>query len=377
MKLINNTPDSYAVARNIFVFGKECYKSVEDVFTFGNKLKHRLTGSGHNLFYKGLFYSFTDQKNPCHFFNSINLGKNPWIVTFETTLPRLGKAKKFWYDLAVKQLTKPSCKKLIALSQCTYDRQVQYLKANYPNYLDIITSKMMVLHPPQELLIIDYSQKNLNPESIVFTLVGADFFRKGGREVLNVFNELIPAFPFLKLNIISSLDYGDYASKTVQADYDKAIKLIQKFPDNITHHTSLPNAKVLEIMRNTHVGLLPSWADTYGYSILEAQAAGCPVITTDLRAFPEINNEQLGWLIPIPLNDLRDAKVETEEERILLQKIIEQELKKRILKIIENPDTIKVKGLLCMERIRKEHSLEKYKLELSQLYHEHFKGFAI
>jgi hypothetical protein len=81
MKIINNDPDAYPEKRNICLFDGTFIKPRGDVFSFGNKLIHKLTGKGYNIFYKGLFYSFVDQKTPCHFFNSINLGKNPWIVT--------------------------------------------------------------------------------------------------------------------------------------------------------------------------------------------------------------------------------------------------------------------------------------------------------
>ncbi len=49
-------------------------------------------------------------------------------------------------------------------------------------------------------------------------------------------------------------------------------------------------------MRTADIGMLPSYADTYGFSVLEAQA-GNAVITTDIRALPEVNNPAVGWLI--------------------------------------------------------------------------------
>ena len=58
----------------------------------------------------------------------------------------------------------------------------------------------------------------------------------------------------------------------------------------IFYHKILFNSEVMNILKNTHVGLLPTYADTYGYSVLEAQSFGCPVITTNIRAMPEINN---------------------------------------------------------------------------------------
>ena len=372
MKVINNNPQGYAELRNINLFEEDSVLFVDDVFSFGNKLKHKLTGNGYNIFYKGLFYSFFNRNTPCHFFNSINLGKNSWMVTFETTLPRIGDANKFWYSLAVKKLGQPNCKKLIALSECTYKRQVDYLAVEYPQYKQLIEQKIIVMHPPQALLIAQYEEKKLDDTEIVFTIVGSDFFRKGGREVLNVFNQLIPLFPQLKLNIVSSLIYGDYASKTTKSDYLKAVEIINKFPKNIRHYSSLPNNEVLELLKRSSVGLLPSWGDTYGYSVLESQAAGCPVITTNLRAFPEINNNAIGWLLDVPLNKRMDGDIDTVEKRIIFQESLENQLRETITEIANAPELIKIKGCLSLERIKKEHDPECYKSKLKKLYEDFF-----
>ena len=76
MKIINNDPEAYPEKRNICLFDSTFIKPKGDVFSFGNKLIHKLTGKGYNIFYKGLFYSVIDQKTPCHFFNSINVSSH-------------------------------------------------------------------------------------------------------------------------------------------------------------------------------------------------------------------------------------------------------------------------------------------------------------
>lgn len=59
-------------------------------------------------------------------------------------------------------------------------------------------------------------------------------------------------------------------------------------------------------MKKSDVGLLPTWADTYGYSVLEFQACGCPVISSNTRGLPEINNNEAGWIINMPLTKLKE-----------------------------------------------------------------------
>lgn len=375
MKIFNNNTHSYNEIRSVLLFGennKIQYK--KDVFDLLNKLRHKFTGIGYSQFLKGFFYSLFDQSTPCHFFNTVCLSKNDWIVTFETTLPRIGNVNRLWFDMGVERLTRTNCKRIIALSKCAYDLQIKYLKEKYPLAVEIIQEKMIVMHPPQHLLVNSYADKKLPENKIVFTIVGSDFFRKGGLEVLEVFNLLIPLHPKLKLNIISSMLYGDYASQTTINDYKSAMALIEKFPENIEFHNSLPNEDVLRILINSHVGLLPTWGDTYGYSVLEAQAAGCPVISTDLRALPEINNDEIGWVIKVPLNEHFNADIDTPEKKSNYKNLLVRELKKIILEILQSPDSIQKKGHKSIEKIKRQNSIEVYMDSLQRIYQESFKS---
>ncbi|WP_241627814.1 glycosyltransferase, partial [Rosenbergiella epipactidis] len=68
-------------------------------------------------------------------------------------------------------------------------------------------------------------------------------------------------------------------------------------------------------MSKSHIGLLPTWADTYGYSLLEFMAAGCPVISTNVRALTEINSSDRGYIINLPLNNIKEVFIKNEEDK--------------------------------------------------------------
>jgi glycosyltransferase involved in cell wall biosynthesis len=121
-------------------------------------------------------------------------------------------------------------------------------------------------------------------------------------------------------------------------------------------------------MRAADVGLLPSYADTYGFSVLELQACGVPVITTDIRALPEINNAAFGWLIKVPKNALGEALYTTAEEREALSQSIRSDLAQIVRDIAADPVQIAVKGTAALERIRKEHDPATYADALRQVY---------
>jgi glycosyltransferase involved in cell wall biosynthesis len=323
--------------------------------------KSQLLGNSH--------WELTKKKRAVwHFFNTISFGKTPWVVTYETSLPRWETNNKKLLSYGVRTLADDTCKKLIALSECAQSIQQQFLVKQFPDFMEQIASKITVIHPPQKLLITDYAAKKLPENKLVFTLIGADFFRKGGREVLRVFDHLLQQNHALKLNIISTLQYDDYASQATEDDLKEAKRIIRKYPDAIQHYERLPNPKVLELLKESHVGLLPTYGDTYGYSVLEAQACGCPVISTDLRALPEINNDQCGWVINVPKNDWGNGVLGSAKERDRFSKIVTDALLEIMNDLISDPGQISIKGKASMNRILAAHNPEDTALKLMQIY---------
>ena len=325
-------------------------------------------------FLQFLHYDFGISKTKLkHFFNTISFSRRLWFVTFETTVPRLENSNPFWYNIAVKQLASKRCKKIIAISKCTYDLQLEFLNTYYPEYFDTIKSKMTIIYPPQKLSIKSYNEKNINEKNIIFTIVGSDFFRKGGREILLVFSKLIEEGLNIKLNIVSSLEYGDYATHTTLEDYNNAFKIINKYPMNITHYNTLKNDEVIELFKSSHIGLLPTWGETFGYSVLEAQASGCPVISTNLRALPEINNNDIGWLIEVPKNSDQNGLIDTVNARNIFSLTIQNQLEDIIKKILSNPAIIKQKAIKSLNNIKLNHNPKNVASFLENLYIKYIK----
>jgi len=316
-----------------------------------------------------------------HFFNGISYGKTPWVSNFETFLPRLrGLLGKFNQksDIiplcdkekrAFNALNGEACKRLIALSECSSRIQLDLFR-RLPIDTEAIKPKLTVLHPPQVKMINTYDEKNLDTGGqIRFMLVGAGFFRKGGREVLRVFERLVRQNKYpIELIIISSLRMDKYAAHETDADVEWVTKTIAANQDWITHHTNLPNDQVLALMRNVHVGLLPTYADTYGFSVLEFQANGMPVITTNIRALPEMNDEKSGWLIDVPKDELGEALYATNEQRKHLSDAIESGLENIIHKIFADLVCIRRKGMASLEKIEREHHPSDYALRMRKIY---------
>ncbi|GFI44328.1 hypothetical protein IMSAGC018_02009 [Lachnospiraceae bacterium] len=175
-----------------------------------------------------------------HTFNTVCITDKPWCVLFETVIPRV------W-------------------DENEGERQF-YLKEEFDKKHDV--------------------------KEIHFIFIGKAFFIKGGREVIQALSKFENRYDF-RLTLISSLQYGDYFTKTSYEEMERCKEIIRS-KKWIDHYEALPNIEVIEKCREATIGMFPSLADTYGYAVLEMQAAGCTVITTNIRAFPEINNEECG-----------------------------------------------------------------------------------
>jgi alpha-maltose-1-phosphate synthase len=73
----------------------------------------------------------------------------------------------------------------------------------------------------------------------------------------------------------------------------------KKYPIDYEWLGQLPHAEVYEACRRSHVFVFPSLAEGFGLVILEAMAAGIPVIASDQTAAPEIIQQgEDGWVVP-------------------------------------------------------------------------------
>ena len=227
----------------------------------------------------------------------------------------------------------------------------------------------------EDIFIKTWEEKGLNlDEDIHFMFVGGQFFGKGGREILEVFQDLKNSKRYpIKLTIISSLTPDTYASNTSEKDVGLVKRILDDNNTWIEYHKYLPNQDVLDLMKTAHVGLLPTYADTYGYSVLEFQASGCPAITTNVRALPEINNDEVGWLIPVRKHSSGEGYYATDLERKAMQQNIKTGLKAILIDILENKKQIIQKANNALKQIENNHSPEKFGLKMLNIYSEAIK----
>ncbi len=338
---------------------------------------------GKELFHSD-YYQYQSLMKPrvsgIHFFNSVSYSSTPFVTTFETVLPYFDILKKNfkhvddWSELskdakvndALRALASPSCKKILALSHSTKRIQEKVLE-NFPAFEEEVLSKLMVLHPPQACM--EYSPRSFGGVyQLVF--VGRAFYRKGGQELIHALSEIEKEFP-IHVHIVSSLDVeSGWPGITVeQLEEDRNWLKNQTW---ISFHNSMSNDKLLRLFDDCHLGFLPTWQDTYGYSVLEMQSRGCPVVTTQVRSLPEINPLEVGWQIEHPTNDWGEwLEIPMERESQVSHKLA-GDLYVKIKEILSNPQAMEAKGRAAVERIKLQHSPEKHAAILSDLYQRMF-----
>ena len=236
-------------------------------------------------------YSPLQSFEVAHFVNHIPLAlSQPWLVTFESALPRMfPPGGPLWRHLR-NQLCSPRCLAAVAMSHwalATFRR----IHADWSG-LDQVLCKTLVLPPalPRQTS----TPRTLKAgETIQLVFVGNNFARKGGIVALRVAQQALREGLPLRIHIVSSkmICSGSHTDHPDAARYETDLKALGL--PNVTFHGALGNREVLALMRTCHLSLLATLHDTYGFSVLEGFANGLPAIATDVCALPE-------FVIPAP-----------------------------------------------------------------------------
>lgn len=242
-----------------------------------------------------------------HFFNAIPVNDVPFVCTFETSLPRWAGVDEDTWRIGLDILASDRCRRLFALSSSA----VEFMRGSLWRYGAEITNRIMskvdLVYPPQALPPRPVDQRKFERRTLDLVFVGRDFLRKGGYELVRAAERLLARGADLRLHLVTHLaPASDGAGFAWNIDADRKLararKVIDRFPDRIRLSGPLSQTEVLDLFAAAHIAILPSFHDTFGYSVLEAQSRSCAVVTTGQRAFAEINNPNVGWIIDLPVD---------------------------------------------------------------------------
>lgn len=236
-----------------------------------------------------------------HSFNQIPFTRKPWIVSFESILPRtIGKGEKALRVMLRERLFAENCRKIIAISE--YARRKCLFFNRGQRSMEDATRKMEVIYP--NLPLRTDSPKSYSGKQVMLLFVGNDFARKGGVVALRLAKKARKRRLPITVHIISKLQgigtqYTDYPDS---ARYSSDLELLRG--ENVIFHGTLSNCEVVTLMARSHFQLLATIDDTFGFSVLEGFSAGTPCMATRVCALPEIITPGVnGHLLSMPTDE--------------------------------------------------------------------------
>jgi glycosyltransferase involved in cell wall biosynthesis len=304
-----------------------------------------------------------------HSFNRVPVTAKPFLVTFESALPRTyGRAYAVARNVLRERLVRDNCRGVIALSDYAV-RRTRGLNADWAG-LPRLEAKMQVIHPNLPLLRREPKPLPGGPIRLVF--VGRQWARKGGVVAVRLAAKARQRGLPVEVTIVSPLTYGAnvYTDHPDAGRYAADVRLLDG--PNVTVHRSLGNEDVLRLMAESTFTLLPTVNDTYGFTVLEGFSVGTPTIVSRTGALPEVVRDEVnGYLLDVPTDDVGDWVHLHERSWDRLDALYESmadQVIERIEAFLDAPDTYEALSEGAIDQIRRSHEAATVGAQLEAVY---------
>ncbi len=236
-----------------------------------------------------------------HFMNKIPLlYRTPWVVTFESGLPRVHGQAKLLGNLLREQILSAKCLGIVAMSD--WARSIfQQENASWPRLPEAM-AKLSVIYPT-----VPIRRKRprtfTKDEVLEIAFIGNNFARKGGVVALRLAKKAVGLGLKIRVHIVSAMKYakGEHTDHPDPQRYADDLKYMDL--SNVSFHGALSNEKVQQLLERCHFHLLSTLHETFGFSVLEGFSWGLPALTTDICALPEmVVTGENGFLLQLPKN---------------------------------------------------------------------------
>lgn len=97
----------------------------------------------------------------------------------------------------------------------------------------------------------------------------------------------------LQIDVIGPIEQNDY--------WNECLQIIDKLPGNIKIEAKgiVPYEQVYRKLLGYHFFILPTLSENFGHALLEALAAGCPLIVSDRTPWRNLQAKKIGWDIAL------------------------------------------------------------------------------
>lgn len=99
----------------------------------------------------------------------------------------------------------------------------------------------------------------------------------------------------------AGIDFDLYGPNEDQNYWRQCQDIIAGMPDNVrvTYRGQAPHEQVRQALSNYDLFFLPTHGENFGHAILEALAAGLPVLISDRTPWRDLQKKDIGWDLPL------------------------------------------------------------------------------
>jgi glycosyltransferase involved in cell wall biosynthesis len=260
-------------------------------------------------------------------------------------------------------LLKPNCRKVVFWSRAAAATLHSY---GGLDTADPLVAKSTVVYPAVRRVADELVRFSDHGTSFLFS---GDFFRKGGVNVVDAFTEARRLHPSITLTVCCDLmiDFNT-PNAALRAEY--LGKLTQT--EGIVMRGRVSRDELFqEILPRTDVYLLPTYAETFGMSVLEAMAFGVPVIATDHFAIPEMLEHEVSGLLIRTAGYNLDKMFRGYVVNDLphdFRRHVTSRLLAAMCQLIESPELRRRLGIAAIDAARRTFSFEERNLRMMEIY---------
>jgi len=151
------------------------------------------------------------------------------------------------------------------------------------------------------------------------------------------------------LRALSSIEAPDWHLHLVGGgsgeEKAECLKLADRLGHRLTVHGAVSQQRLADIMKRSHVFVLPSFYEGLPLVVLEALASGCRIVATELPGITEILGDMRNDVIDlVTLPRLRDVDKPIKEDQNRFERDLKESLQRQMV-AVENQPTIDLSGI--------------------------------